>query len=467
MPRRLVALALILACNPDAGAGTDTSPASTGADPTSGADPTTTTDAPTTSGPDPASAATGDASAATGDASTGVPATCGDGVVEGAELCDDANADPSDGCDACVPVPVLAWCAAFDGAAMRDDFAFAAAFGPDGGVYVAGQDNDVDDYGDIAVRKLDPAGAQIWAQVVAGPGGQVDTGYALAPLADGVIVAGMVAENGSGIAWARRYDGLGGAVWTFAEPSALPGNTQLRGVEIAGDAVFLAGEEPGAGASKLVVRRLDAATGAEVWQQEFTNDGLRANAMGTALAGDDLLVAGERGVAPNSSEAMVQRWSAAGELLSTWTWTTPGWDGTRATDAVALQDGTVVLAVSTYNFNAEDAEAHLVAFAADGSVAWERRVAEDWMYPHLLGLAGDGARVFAAGAGYPPNATYAGLFAVYTADGVPTMLAALSDSAFNGFNGIAADATGVALVGVRDSGQVNIDQWACKLAPPL
>ncbi|MBL9104128.1 MAG: PQQ-binding-like beta-propeller repeat protein [Myxococcales bacterium] len=112
-------------------------------------------------------------------AATASPPGCGDGVVADDEACDDANADPDDGCDAtCTRTGVLAWTYTEQGA-LTDVTVDAA-----GNIYlVGGADSDL-------VLSLDAAGQERWRTTL--PDEPVLTSIAIAAVndADALFVAG-------------------------------------------------------------------------------------------------------------------------------------------------------------------------------------------------------------------------------------------------------------------------------------
>src|SRR5688500_2225527 len=75
-----------------------------------------------------------------GDPDTGVSPSCGDGIVDAGELCDDGNDQTGDGCEPdCTASPgMMLWSSSFD-ADMQNDAATAVAVTPDGEVLVVGR----------------------------------------------------------------------------------------------------------------------------------------------------------------------------------------------------------------------------------------------------------------------------------------------------------------------------------------
>ncbi len=469
MPQRRGVIVFVwsLGCTPDEIAEPSTT---TGDETTGGTTGDATSDVPTSS--ETGVASTEGSTSAAAESSSGGETTsfkplCGDRMVQGDEVCDDGNLVSEDGCFECIPGPVTEWCVSFDGQAHADDRAYGVATAADGGVYVVGSDEDAMKLEDIAVRRLAPDGALVWERIVAGPMGKDDSAYGVAAVADGAVVVGSMDNDGTVVAWARRYDDAGGVVWTFEEAGP-PGPGGLNDLEVIGDVVYVVGVQIGAPQLlQAVVRRLDATTGAEVWQKAYDN-GMSATANATALDGDDLIVAGSQGVGGISLTATVQRWTADGTLVSTWTWSAPEGDGTVARAVGALDDGTLVLAASTYEMGSDNSTWYLVGFAKDGTVAWQRHVADSWQTAHAWAIAADGAQFFAAGGGYSPNTVYAGLLARVAADGTDTLLTAISGGAESStFNDVAvyADGLAVAAAGSRYNAAVNLDQWVCKVVP--
>ena len=451
--RSLVLVAFALGCTPalpGESAGDDT----TGVAPGTTGEATPTTSAGETAGATVDAVATG---ASSGEAPTGP--VCGDGVVDGDEDCDDGNDDPVDGCDACALAPALQWTRMFDGPAHGWDNAQDVAFAADGSLLVVGSQESAVDNLDLVVRKLGPDGALVWERSFDGPVGGTDFGLVVAVDAeDGVLVEGAVdvTPEGDSLPWLRRYTGDGEEVWTFSPDASLPGLSAARAVAVDGDAVYLAsGEQIAMNDANASLRRLDRTTGALQWERF---DDLVGGQI-VVLPGGDLLI-----VSTTEGSAALQWWSSGGEPGASVLYAQPGAERTFAEDVARYPDGDLAVLIGTVHDELTDAR--LLRFSAAGVFVSERPIAVDLEYYFLGSLTIDaqGRALVAGGVG---TWDHDGFFGVYTEDG--ELLSSITmDGGFgklDSFNGIAADPSGVALVGGVTTSDTVRDAWVVKLAP--
>jgi cysteine-rich repeat protein len=81
--------------------------------------------------------------------------TCGDGLVEAPELCDDGDLEDADGCNHdCVPSGTPLWTILENGGAGGDDIAYAVALMPGGDIVATGRT--AGDAGDVWMSRYDP-----------------------------------------------------------------------------------------------------------------------------------------------------------------------------------------------------------------------------------------------------------------------------------------------------------------------
>lgn len=462
MLRRLLGpgLACALACGPQAPsggeAGTGTTTATSAGD-ESGPQAPTATSASDESGPQ--------VTTTTG-VTTGASVVCGDGVVEGDELCDDGNDAPGDGCEGCVPPVQEVWTRVFEGSLEGDhDSALGVAFTPDGRLYVVGCEGISAMNGgdrDIIVRRLDVDGTQLWERSFGA--GWYDCAYKVAVTADdgAVVIGGLSVEGLPDRPWAARYGVDGDLLWTFT--SEAPADDELRDVAVDGDAVFAVGHrETPTQAIEATIRRLDAASGAEVWLRTHEQPGGVAFAWSLALVGDQLVVVGEQDAGILGREATIQRWSADGQQLAAWTWSAPDRFETQA-DAVAVQsDGTIVISAATRDEDTQFTGSYLAAFDPDGGQRWLSEFASDWSHPSAHALAVDAAdRVLAAGEGYHEFARIESVFGLFGAGGAAMASEQLSgDEILSIADDLAVHATGIVVVG-NTCDHTTCDQWVRK-----
>jgi cysteine-rich repeat protein len=231
---------------------------------------------------------------------------CGDDAVQGAEDCDDGDDENGDGCNIdCTISGELVW---------RRTFESAGAYG----IAVDADDNAVITTYEADSRLYDTAGAPGWVTGYSVPSSSVTHGEAVA--FDGVdwLVAGAatVASQGSNVWW-RRIDADGGvgAGSTYDNPD----HTNDRLAHVAFDSegnLFVAGTIDDSGASddaSVWVRKFDPA-GAELWSRTF-DDGLDDSAEGLAAAPDGgVVVSGSTEVNGQSANAWLRKYDAEGTI---------------------------------------------------------------------------------------------------------------------------------------------------------
>jgi hypothetical protein len=221
------------------------------------------------------------------------------------------------------------------GTVYPDDAAGVAADA--GGVYVAGNTQGAlpdqvaaGGLSDAFVRKYDRAGNELWTRQFGTPGSDFVAGVAAD--AGGVYVAGntqgalpgQVAAGGQADAFVRKLDPAGNELWTrqFGTPTV----DAVTGVSVGAGHVYVVGYtfgalEAPAGSFDAFVRKLDPA-GNELWTRQF---GSAAWDQANGVTADDggLSVAGQtEGVLPGQQsaglrDAFVRRYNATGDEL--WT----------------------------------------------------------------------------------------------------------------------------------------------------
>ena len=188
------------------------------------------------------------------------------------------------------------------GGSPRNDIASDAALDPSGDIVVAGRLVQPGTGSDFAVLKFDGvSGAELWRATVDGTSSDDDWAWSVALDASGDVIAGGHLDNtGTGPDFAvLKFDGGTGAeVWRREVDGTAAGTDLERaaavGVDSLGD-VFAAGNlhDSGTGGD-VAVMKLAAATGAEIWREDFGGTAVladEANDLLTTAAGD-VVVAG-------------------------------------------------------------------------------------------------------------------------------------------------------------------------------
>ncbi len=210
-----------------------------------------------------------------GDSSTGggSSSSCGDGIVDEGESCDDGNQVDSDGCNRdCVASGALRFQTVVDTNPGADDMPTAIASLEGGRIVVTGWARNGGAL-DIPIAVLESDGAAAWTTLVDGPGvdesegGRTDRGIALAALAGGdFVLAGYtffddlaVVPTEDEYPFVRRYTSDGEAVWTKQAPSTPRGRAYAVAVD-ADQNIYVGGTQ-----SNPAWLRSYNENGAELW----------------------------------------------------------------------------------------------------------------------------------------------------------------------------------------------------------
>ena len=296
-----------------------------------------------------------------------------------------------------------------------DDQPHSVAVAGDGSVYVSGETRGALDGVnagsiDAYVRKYDAAGAMQWTRQFGSAG--EDYAPSVAVAADGsVYVAGGTNGALSVVpfdAYVRKYDPAGALQWT--RQFGTVDSDYAESVAVAADgSVYVAGQTKGAldgvnaGLDDAFVRKFDAA-GAVVWTRQFGTPG-DDRTDSVAVAGDgSVYVAGDTtgvldGVNAGDWDAYVRKFDAAGAVQWTRQFGTAGSD--HAFSVAAAADGSVYVAGQTGGVldgvHAGSLDAFVRKYDAAGAVQWTRQfgtVGYDWA--EAAAVAGDGS-VYVAG----------------------------------------------------------------------
>ena len=152
---------------------------------------------------------------------------------------------------------------------------------------------------DVFVRRYDTEGNEIWTRQFGTTA--ADRGLGVSADASGIYVAGAISPLGSADAFVRKYDASGNIVWTrqfggigLGSDVALAISADASGVYVAGSvALSLTGPLPDS--LNAFVRKYSAA-GAELWTQQFTTVG-DDQAMGISVNASGVYVSGMVGTA--------------------------------------------------------------------------------------------------------------------------------------------------------------------------
>lgn len=200
------------------------SPAASSEGSEAGSESPTATSAPSTTS-EPSSSSDGE------EAGSETAVVCGDGVVEGAEQCDDANDIDGDGCNAgCIEGGALLWELRKDGGVAGWDTTHDLAVLADDSVVLAG----VADTGGLQAElaRVDANGNELWSHLYVATDATEADAWGTAPLGDGAVLAGT---GNNEVMFARALDQDGNALWTFEAPG------RVYDASSSGDEVWIAG----------------------------------------------------------------------------------------------------------------------------------------------------------------------------------------------------------------------------------
>jgi cysteine-rich repeat protein len=364
--------------------------------------------------------------------------TCGDGVVQEGEECDDGNdvqgdgcnrdcrvsgqelwaaayASPSDGRDRCYSVATdpegnaavighvsnegrgwdlwvrqyLAdgtpgWTWVLNGDANADEEGWSIIADPQGGFLVAGYIATVDQETDAWIGKIGADGILVWSAQWDGGERYLDQARAITLAPDGdIVVLGLatVERDRETDLWFQRRSRDGQTVrWTQHRPG-LADNAQDRGHGIAAvpDGYVGVGIKQMEDAAYFWVEHFDEA-GNEVWSDEAAPGGRQSVWTGVAATPEgDVLLAGWRESDAGDTDIWLQRRGPDGELLWDEIIASPGGDDDKANVIVAAPDGGFIVG-GEMGAGTGSTDAWIRRYAADRSVVWT--------FNHS-GLAGD------------------------------------------------------------------------------
>ena len=282
--------------------------------------------------------------------------TCGNGIVEGTEECDDMNPDETDDC--------LSTCVA---ASCGDGFVWAGNETCDDGNMTNG---------DGCNNDCEPSGSIMTEATVDLDGGK-DIAYGVTMDAAGnVIAVGRLSSGGALSAWIRKYDPDLNPIWTRTFKT-MDGNAWARGVATAGNTVYATGRLTVAGeGGNMWLRRYDS-DGNLVWEQTYNGAG-NSTEEGRAVAVDTsgfVIVAGDTWEAGQSSNGMVRKYDPNGNVQ--WTRTINGSDNGADYLHGIVTFGTNMVVVGELRTTGESSNIFVRRYGPDGNTIWWKQVNGD------------------------------------------------------------------------------------------
>ena len=266
---------------------------------------------------------------------------CGDGLVNGGEACDDGDDENGNGCNVdCVVSGTVLWTVIYDGPDHGVDSGAGVAADGDGNVIVS-----INSFGSDGqrggLRKYSPDGDSLWSTWITAPYGGTTNGGISATPRNAIVFGGNYNNNeGSRDAWVRSFSASGEPGWTSTHAS-----TQWDLVSgIVGDEdgfIYVAFEESNAptetGYQTLLTKYLP--NGAEAWTVFHSGD-IRARHIDIDGQGN-LVIAGETATVPNST--WLQKIDSDGAEI----WSrTLGPNDDLSSFVAASSDGQIAVAIS-------------------------------------------------------------------------------------------------------------------------
>ncbi|MEM9459844.1 MAG: hypothetical protein AAGF11_37045 [Myxococcota bacterium] len=151
--------------------------------------------------------------------------SCGDGIVNGTEACDDGDEINGNGCNIdCVVSGSVLWTVTYDGPGNSFDGGGGIVVDSDDNVIVSGTVAMQDERLSAWLRKYNPDGAAIWTEFYESEEGDSVAGPLLALDDDSIVFGGTFdTEDSSNDAWAHRITTDGEPIWSVTHGSASGG----------------------------------------------------------------------------------------------------------------------------------------------------------------------------------------------------------------------------------------------------
>lgn len=176
------------------------------------------------------------------------------------------------------PEGATLWTRTYSGAAGLSDFGRAVAIDGSGYIFVAGEEDVAEEGSNMWTARFDPDGNLLWSRLYSGAAGLDDVLYGAAATDDGgVVVCGVEKATDLSIAFVRRYDADGLAMWTVTDEGVDATGANCYEVDVAGNGdVLIAGSEVTMGATRPRFQRMNA-DGALRWSVTIESAGAGAS----------------------------------------------------------------------------------------------------------------------------------------------------------------------------------------------
>ena len=314
----------------------------------------------------------------------------------------------------------LLWTKFYGGNPGYDDFARSLKLDAMGNVYLAGYSWGVGTFANYATVKYDSNGNQLWAKRFAGGNGEILNEVEV-DAAGNVYVTGYsnrTSAGGSEDIVTIKYNSAGDQQWLNRFNSATDDSDEGYGLEVtaAGDVLVL-GETYDFSQSKMLVHRINGATGDTMWTKDLSSvdadrgeypESIKLDSGGNIILSgmlyDEVSYNVDAFVAKLDPEAVLQ-WSK--------TYDGPADEDYDGDPKIAIgSDGAIYLGVTSEGFANPDIQ--IIKYAADGTEEWTYRYGNPFFgYDQLADYGVDSGQramlldaqgnVYVAGESYIPD----------------------------------------------------------------
>lgn len=300
---------------------------------------------------------------------------CGDGEVNGPEPCDDANDLDGDGCNNdCVISGSELWTQTYTGEDAGNAIARGAVVDGSGNVIIVGQEFVVGQGANVWARKYDPTGDELWTWTWQGDDSGDDIAYAVALTPDGdLVIVGETFVQGEGADMFFFKLGPDSVpVWqlTYTSPNGQGDRAYGVAVDPDGNIAVTGTEYKLIGLDNVFTRVMDQ-DGVPLWTNVFDansgNDG--GNAVAFTPEGN-VIVAGHIYVPIGLSDLWLRKYSSVG--LTKWTRTADHMKGNDEWHGVAVDPaGDIALTGEVYEV-AGLAAIYTAKYDSEGLKTWAK-----------------------------------------------------------------------------------------------
>lgn len=395
---------------------------------------------------------------------------CGDGVEQGDEVCDDGDEVNGDGCNVdCIVSGSELWTRTFAGAADENDLVNAVAVGPDDYIVAVGSEGLSPGTRQAWIQRYASDGSEDWNEVYPGASGAYTEAFGVAIDDEGGVYVGGrydgLTEDVNG--WARKYDDSAALEYTHLFNGAVDGSDRVWGVAVSPDGyAVLAGVVDTNSGVDAWVRRLGQ-DGTEFWTR--TQSGV-TNGHAVAIDSDgSIVVVGTT----DGGDVWVRKYDQDGGTA--WTRTYDG-GSTDNGIAVAIDDSGRIAVLGT-TIAGVGIDIWVRQYDANGATLWSDTYDSTndggFIGDYATGIAVDAQANVIVSAGSPSDDSMSVLAWVrkYTEDGAQLWtqtwhVGVPVDAAYTYASAVAVDSSDNIIVGGVEAldSAVN-DCWVRKLAP--